>query len=208
MPLASIGWWRNSNRNRRTLRGPSGSSGSSPGKVRSTSSAPNIVAATRIALKKGLHLPLVYNTSGYERVEMIRLLDGIVDIYMPDFKVWSASSGRTYLKAADYPSAARAAIREMHRQVGDLEMDEQGIARRGLLIRHLVMPGGLSDTREILTWIATELGPNSYVNLMDQYRPAGKVGRDRYPEINRRVSPREMREAREIARGLGLRLDR
>jgi putative pyruvate formate lyase activating enzyme len=169
---------------------------------------PQVLEALVPAVEHGLRLPIVYNTSAYDSLESLELLDGIVDIYMPDFKVWSADFSRTYLKAEDYPSSARAAIREMHRQVGDLETDENGIARRGLLIRHLVMPGGLNDTRAILEWIATELSPNSYVNLMDQYRPAGKVGPSRYEELNRRVGREEMRQARQIAKGLGLRLDK
>jgi putative pyruvate formate lyase activating enzyme len=131
-------------------------------------------------------------------------MDGVVDIYMPDFKLWSAGASKSYLKAEDYPDAARAAIREMHRQVGPLVLDEHGIAARGLLIRHLVMPGLLSETRSILGWIVDELGADTYVNLMEQYRPAGKVSGDRYAEIGRRLAPGEFAEARAIALDLGL----
>jgi putative pyruvate formate lyase activating enzyme len=153
----------------------------------------------------GLRLPLVYNTSAYDALESLAELDGIVDIYMPDFKYWSTEGGRKYLKAADYPDCARAAIRAMHEQVGPLVLDEDGLARRGLLIRHLVMPGGLEETRRILEWIARELGPDTYVNLMDQYYPAGKVNAATFPDINRRLTAFEFVEAQRIAGDLGLR---
>jgi len=144
---------------------------------------------------------------GYDSPEALALLDGIVDIYMPDFKLWSPERSGKLLKAEDYPEAARAAIRAMHAQVGPLVTDENGLARRGLLIRHLVMPGCLDETRRILTWIAEELGTDTYVNLMDQYYPAGKVSSVRYPEINRRLGGAEFAEALAIGRELGLRLD-
>jgi putative pyruvate formate lyase activating enzyme len=132
-------------------------------------------------------------------------MDGIVDIYMPDLKYWSAERSRTYLKAENYPEAARAAIKAMHRQVGQLVVDREGLARRGLIIRHLVMPDALDETRSILQWIVEELGRDTYVNLMDQYYPAGKVSAEHHPEINRRLAPQEFAEARAIARQLGLR---
>lgn len=170
---------------------------------------PQIVEALAIAVEHGLRLPIVYNTSAYDRLESLRLLKGIVDIYMPDFKFWSTERSRRYMKAADYPEHARTAIKEMHRQVGDLELDDEGLARRGLLIRHLVMPGCLNETRAILEWIARELGPNTYINLMDQYYPAGRVNGITFPELNRRLSPDEYAEALHIAAELGLhRLDR
>ena len=169
---------------------------------------PQVLEAVAVAVDRGLDLPIVYNTGAYDALESIQLLDGVVDIYMPDFKLWSRERARTYLKAEDYPGVARAAIAEMHRQVGPLVVDADGIARRGVLIRHLVMPGCLDETRAILTWIAATLGPDAYVNLMDQYHPAGKVGPAAYPEINRRASPEEFREAQRIAREVGLtRLD-
>ncbi len=169
---------------------------------------PQLVEALAVAVDQGLSLPIVYNTSAYDSLESLGLMDGIVDIYMPDFKYWNPERSRTYLKAEDYPDAARAAIKEMHRQVGPLQMDAEGLARRGLLIRHLVMPGCLDETRSILHWIATELGPDTYVNLMDQYYPAGKVSGETYAEINRRLTTHEFRAAQEAARGLGLtRLD-
>ena len=170
--------------------------------------APQVVEAVSEAAALGLCLPIVYNTSAYDSLESLSLLDDIVDIYMPDFKYWSAERSRVYMKAADYPDAARAAIRAMHAQVGPLVLDDEGLARRGLLIRHLVMPGCLAETTAILEWIAVTLGPDTYVNLMDQYYPAGKVGQAAYPEINRRLTSTEFREAQQIASDLGLqRLD-
>jgi putative pyruvate formate lyase activating enzyme len=170
---------------------------------------PQVLEATAIAADDGLTLPIVYNTSADDALESLELLDGIVDIYMPDFKYWSAERSARYLKAEDYPEAARAAITEMHRQVGPLQIDADGLAIRGLLIRHLVMPGAVDDTTAILKWIAEELGTDSYINLMNQYRPAGRVCGERYPEINRRVGADEFRAAHEAARELGLsRLDR
>jgi putative pyruvate formate lyase activating enzyme len=168
---------------------------------------PQVVEAVAEAIELGLNIPIVYNTSAYDCLESITLLDGIVDIYMPDLKYWSREKSKRHLMAEDYPEAALAAVREMHRQVGYLTMDADGLATRGVLIRHLVMPGALEETRSLLTWIATELGPNTYVNLMDQYRPAGKVSAGKYAEINRQVSSDELRLAWEIAKGVGLRLD-
>jgi putative pyruvate formate lyase activating enzyme len=169
---------------------------------------PQVIESTALAADSGLTLPIVYNTSAYDAMESLELLDGIVDIYMPDFKYWSSEMSAKYLKAEDYPEAARAAIQEMHRQVGALKVDADGIATRGVLIRHLVMPGHLDDTRAILEWIARELGSDTYINLMNQYRPAGRVCAEHYPEINRPVTSAEFRQAVEIALELGLtRLD-
>ena len=168
---------------------------------------PQVIEAIAKAVPQGLDLPLVYNTSAYDAFESLELLDDIVDIYMPDFKYWSADRSETYLKARDYPEFARAALKEMHRQVGDLIVDGDGIAQRGVLLRHLVMPGQLDETRAILEWVAQELGPNTYVNLMDQYRPAGKVSSVRFAELNRGLTHAEFAEAVEIAVSLGLRLD-
>jgi putative pyruvate formate lyase activating enzyme len=164
-----------------------------------------IVEAVAEAVEIGLQLPLVYNTSAYDALDSIELMNGIVDIYMPDFKYWSNEASAKYLKAADYPDAARRVIRAMHEQVGPLVIDNEGLARRGVLIRHLVMPGALHETRAILEWIARELGPDTYVNLMDQYYPAGKVSSEKYAELNRRLTSAEFREAQEIAADLGLR---
>jgi putative pyruvate formate lyase activating enzyme len=164
-----------------------------------------ILEALVEAVDLGLELPLVYNTSAYDSLHSIELMTGVVDIYMPDFKYWSSEASLRYLKAADYPDAARAVIKTMHAQVGPLILDDDGLAKRGVLIRHLVMPGGLDETRAILEWIARELGPDTYVNLMDQYSPAGKVRGDKYEEINRRLTSTEFREAQQMASDLGLR---
>lgn len=169
--------------------------------------APQVLEALALAVPGGLHLPIVYNTSAYDSLETLRWMDGVVDIYMPDFKLWSEDAARRYLKAADYPESARAALLEMHRQVGPLRMDEEGLAVRGVLVRHLVMPGLLEESRACLEWLATELGPNTYVNVMDQYRPAGKVRGAAFREIGRSVAKAEIDEVRGYARELGLRLD-
>jgi len=165
-----------------------------------------IVEALSLAVEKGLCLPLVYNCGGYEKVETLKLLEGIIDIYMPDFKYWDEKIGLKLSKVPRYPQVARAAIKEMHRQVGDLVLDEEFIARRGLLIRHLVLPGGLAGTKEILRWIAEEISPHTYVNVMDQYYPCGEAWK--YPPLDRRLTKEEYEEALKWAREAGLtRLD-
>ncbi|RME45077.1 MAG: radical SAM protein [Caldilineae bacterium] len=168
---------------------------------------PQMLEALVIAAEAGLRLPIVYNTSAYDSPESLRLLDGVVDIYMPDFKLWDSSLALRYLKAKDYPQAARAALKEMHRQVGVLKFDERGLAKRGVLVRHLVMPGLPEETRRILRFLAEELAPDTYVNVMAQYHPAGKVSAQKYPELNRPLYREEYREAVQYARRLGLRLD-
>ncbi len=171
--------------------------------------APQVLEAVAIAVAKGLRLPIVYNTSGYDSLESVEHMDGVVDIYMPDFKYWTAESSKRFLKAENYPEAARQAIEAMHRQVGPLQIGPDGLARRGLLIRHLVMPGAVDETRRILRWIAEALGPDTYVNLMDQYTPAGRVDPKRYSELDRPPRSAELEEARAAARECGLRrLDR
>ncbi|NIM65323.1 MAG: radical SAM protein [Candidatus Latescibacteria bacterium] len=165
---------------------------------------PQILEAIPIAIRAGLNLPIVYNTGGYDSLESLRLMDGIVDIYMPDFKYWSPAKAKRFLKAENYPDVAQAAFKEMHRQVGPLQIDESGLARRGLLVRHLVMPGETAETREIMRFLANELSPDTYVNIMAQYHPDGKVGRDKYSEINRRVTPKEMESAYRVAAEAGL----
>lgn len=168
---------------------------------------PQLLEGLLVAIEQGLRLPLVYNTSAYDSLDSIRLLDGVVDIYMPDFKFWHKDKAKRYLKAEDYPEAARCAIKEMHRQVGDLVLNEAGLAVRGVLLRHLVMPEDLEGTRAILSWIASELSANTYVNVMSQYRPAYKTVR--YPEINRTTERAEFWQAVRIAENAGLhRLDR
>ncbi len=164
--------------------------------------------ALLLAVEGGLRLSIVFNTSGYDRVETLQRLDGVVDIYMPDFKWWEPAAAERYAHAPDYPEVARAALREMHRQVGPLVFDENGLARRGVLLRHLVMPGEVAGTSVILAWIARELGPDTYLNLMSQYYPAGQVADGRFPEIARSLSQAEYAHAREAARACGLqRLD-
>jgi putative pyruvate formate lyase activating enzyme len=136
---------------------------------------PQLLSALEIAAAQGLSIPLVYNTGGYDRMTTLKLLDGVFDIYMPDFKFWDPQVAENACRAGDYPEIARRALLEMHRQVGDLQIDGQGIARQGLLIRHLVLPGGLAGTREIMNFIAQRLSPDAYVNIMSQYRPCGRA---------------------------------
>ncbi len=170
---------------------------------------PQILEGLVVAAREGLRLPIVYNTSSYDGPESLELMDGVVDVYMPDFKLWSPEAARRYLRRADYAKAARRAIAEMHRQVGDLVRDDDGLARRGVLLRHLVMPGLFEETASILRWIAGELGSGTYVNLMAQYRPANLVGAAVYEELDRRVHRSEYADAVALAEELGLRrLDR
>jgi putative pyruvate formate lyase activating enzyme len=164
---------------------------------------PQIMAALLIAAQAGLRLPLVYNTGGYDSMSMLRLLDGIVDIYMPDMKYADTTIGERYSKVPDYPEVNQAAVREMHRQVGDLEIDEDGLATRGLLVRHLVLPGELAGTAQIVRFLATQVSPDTYLNVMDQYCPAHRAGQ--YPELNRRITRQEYRAAVTMALDAGLR---
>ena len=161
-----------------------------------------VIAAVDVAARRGLRLPLVYNSGGYDSLAALALLDGIVDIYMPDMKYGDAELARTCSKVRDYVQANRAAVREMHRQVGDLVLDDDGLARRGLLVRHLVLPGGISGTGQVLEFIATEISRDTYLNLMDQYRPCYRAGE--VPELDRPVSAGEYRQALATARRLGL----
>lgn len=163
-----------------------------------------ILEALPLAVERGLRLPLVYNTSAYDSLDSLRLLDGVVDIYMPDFKFWEPQLALRYVKAKDYPEAARQAIREMQRQVGELKFDEKGLAKRGVLVRHLVMPGGIAGTEAILRFLAEEVSPDTYVNVMDQYYPAGRVDSAHFLEINRMITAQEEETAREHARRAGL----
>ncbi len=167
---------------------------------------PQILAAVDIAVQNGLTVPLVFNTGGYDRVETLKLLEGVFDIYMPDFKFWDSQIAASACDARNYPEVARRALIEMHRQVGDLVVNKDQIAQRGLLIRHLVLPHGLAGTREVMRFIATHISPNSYVNIMSQYRPCGRAaeinGLDTYP------SREDYREAVNTARQEGItRLD-
>lgn len=161
-----------------------------------------IVEALALAVDAGLRLPLVYNTGGYDSLEGLRRLDGLVDIYMPDAKFASPDVAGDLADAEDYPETMRAALLEMHRQVGDLCLNAEGEAIRGLLVRHLVLPGDLAGTEATLSWIASRVSPNTYVNIMDQYRPHGTISM--YDVLNRRIRPEEMRAAFRIARRAGL----
>jgi putative pyruvate formate lyase activating enzyme len=163
---------------------------------------PQILDALPYAIEGGLHVPLVYNTGGYDAVESLKLLEGIFDIYMPDFKFWNPEMAGKYLKAPDYPEKAREAIREMHRQVGDLVMDENGIAFKGILLRHLIMPGGVAGTREIMRFIVKDISAGTYVNIMDQYRPCGSA--DKYPPLDRPITHDEYEKALRAAMEEGI----
>ena len=167
---------------------------------------PQMLEALLEAVRGGLRLPIVYNTGAYDSLHSLELLAGVVDIYMPDFKFWDPATAKRLLLAEDYPETARQAIRAMHRQVGDLVFDEDGLALSGVLLRHLVMPGGLEETRQIMRYLAREVSHDTFVNLMEQYSPAGQVLRRsrQYADINRRVTGQEMREAYDIACQEGL----
>src|SRR5436190_22452409 len=150
---------------------------------------PQILEALPLAVEGGLRLPIVYNTSGYDSADSLRLMEGVADIYMPDLKLATSDLARRYLGKREYFEVASRNVREMRRQVGELVLDEAGMARRGLIVRHLVMPGALAETEAVLRFVARELGAHTYVNLMGQYRPAGRS--ERYEEINRRPYPEE-----------------
>jgi len=166
---------------------------------------PQIIESLIIAKKEGLTIPIVYNTNAYDSLETLKILEYWVDIYMPDFKYWDSETSFKYSNAKDYPEIARATIKEMHRQVGDLVITSDGIARHGLLVRHLVMPGMLNQTEEILRWFATEISINTYINIMEQYRPSYKVpGTPEYSGISRQPTPEEIREAFNMAKSYGL----
>lgn len=163
---------------------------------------PQIVQALSHAIDLGLSIPLVYNSGGYESLDIIRILDGIVDIYMPDIKFLDPSLSDSLCNAEDYPEVVKAAVQEMQRQVGDLYIDGRGLARRGLLIRHLVMPSCGEDTKHILRFIREEISQDAFVNIMGQYHPCHRA--EDYPEIARRISGKEYGEALSYARGIGL----
>lgn len=163
---------------------------------------PQILSAVEKAAQKGLNLPLVYNSSGYDRAETLAMIDGIIDIYMPDFKFWDENTAEMTCDARDYPETARTALAEMHRQVGDLVISKDGLAHRGLLVRHLVMPEDIAGTRQIMRFIARRISKNTYVNVMSQYRPAGRAGN--VPELSRPLSVSEYRQAVAAAREEGI----
>ncbi len=170
--------------------------------VTPTHFVPQIVEALVLAVERGLRIPLVYNCSGYESVETLRLLDGIIDIYMPDVKYSDNACARKYSGVKDYWDVARPALQEMHRQVGDLELNQNGIARRGLLVRHLVLPNGLAGSRAVIDFIANEISRDTYINIMDQYRPAFRASR--YPELDRPITLAEFDEVVNYAQRRGL----
>ena len=164
---------------------------------------PQLLEALPLAVEGGMKVPLVYNSSGYDSVETLRLLEGVFDIYMPDFKFWDDPWAERYCDAPDYREVALRAVREMHRQVGDLVTDERGTAVKGLLVRHLVMPEKVAGSENLFQFLAKEISPDTYVNVMDQYRPCGSARKDEF--INRRLRMEEYRDAIDAARKAGLR---
>lgn len=154
---------------------------------------PQILAGVLIAVQAGLHIPLVFNTGGYDSMTMLQLLDGVVDIYMPDMKYSDAKIGHQYSKIPNYPQVNQTAVKEMHRQVGDLQVDERGIATRGLLVRHLILPNNLAGTDQIVRFLAEEISSDTYLNLMDQYRPAYRA--HHLQDVNRRITREEYKQA-------------
>ncbi len=171
--------------------------------VTPTHQMPMILRSLTIAVEKGLDIPIVYNCGGYESLEALRILSGVIDIYMPDFKYSDPEMALRHSKARDYPQVAKAAIKEMHAQVGDLVMDERGIAVRGLLVRHLVLPGGIAGTEEVVRFLAEEISPDTYINIMDQYYPCYKASE--YPPLDRRIDRKEYERAVKAAISAGLR---
>ena len=163
---------------------------------------PHILEALPLAIEGGLVLPLVFNSSGYDNLATLRLLEGVVDIYMPDFKFWRPETATRYALAPDYPDVAKAALTAMYRQVGDLELDPAGLAVSGLLVRHLLMPGGLPETEEILRFLATQISKETYVNIMAQYHPCGEIAA--FPELNQPISNHPYQQAVDFACSQGL----
>ena len=175
--------------------------------VSPTHVVPYILDALELAVSRGLHLPLVYNSGGYDSVETLELLDGIVDIYMPDMKYSDEKTAEQLSGIKDYPKVNKAAVKEMHRQVGDLEIDKPGVAQRGLLVRHLVLPNWIAGTREVVRFLAQEISTNTYLNIMAQYHPGYKAFD--IPQLARAVNRQEFLEAIDLAHQQGLnRLDR
>jgi putative pyruvate formate lyase activating enzyme len=174
--------------------------------VTPTHQMPMILRSLSLAIVEGLVIPIVYNCGGYESLEPIELLDGVIDIYMPDFKYADPAPALRYSKAVAYPAVMKAALKEMHRQVGDLVLDEKGVALRGLLVRHLVLPEGVAGTRDVVKFIAEEISRDTYINIMDQYHPCHQAYD--YPPLNRRITAKEYAEAVKLALDAGLnRLD-
>ncbi len=174
--------------------------------VTPTHVVPQFLEALDTAVDLGLHIPLVYNCSGYESLDTLALLDGIIDIFMPDFKFWDNEAAGRFCQAPDYPETAQAAILAMHAQVGDLKVTQEGTACSGLLVRHLVMPGRLEDTRRILEFLKTQVSPGTHINLMSQYRPMGEA--HRFSDLCRPLSAVEFRQALQMGKASGLTLVR
>ncbi len=175
--------------------------------VTPTIHVPQILKALPLATKQGLKIPLVYNTGGYDSVETLKILDGVIDIYMPDIKYSDDKIGRKYSLVPNYWQKARPAIKEMHRQVGDLVIDKNSLTVRGLLVRHLVLPGGLAGTEKVMEFLANEISKNTYINIMDQYYPSNKALQ--YPKLSRRITTEEYSAALKMAKAAGLhRFDR
>jgi putative pyruvate formate lyase activating enzyme len=170
--------------------------------VTPTHQVPMILKTLKIAYDEGLRVPTVYNCGGYESLETLKILDGVVDIYMPDFKYADSAMAAKYSDAGDYPERAKAALKEMHRQVGDLIMNEMGVAVKGLLVRHLVMPEDIAGTEEVVQFIAEEISTDTYLNVMDQYHPCYKAFD--YPELTRRITTREFQNAINYALKAGI----
>ncbi len=170
--------------------------------VTPTHLCPQIMAALLRAYEGGLNIPIVYNDGGYESLEMLKLWDGIIDIYMPDMKYGNEENARKYSSAPDYPRINRESILEMHRQVGDLQMDSQGVATRGLLVRHLILPNDIAGSEGVLRFLAEKVSVNTYTSLMSQYFPQYRA--DEFPELNRRITRAEYARARKIMGDLGL----
>jgi putative pyruvate formate lyase activating enzyme len=170
--------------------------------VSPTHIVPQFLDALLVAVEEGLRLPIVYNTGGYDKVSSLQILDGIVDIYLPDMKYADEDIAQKFSGVKDYPDTNRAAVMEMHRQVGDLEVDEKGIAISGLMVRHLVLPNELAGTRAVATFIAEQISPNTYLNIMDQYRP--EYNACNFPQLNRRVTRQEYMQAVESVKETGL----
>jgi putative pyruvate formate lyase activating enzyme len=165
---------------------------------------PQILEALPLAVQMALRLPLVYNTGTYDSMESMQMMEDIADIYMSDFKYWNIERSKKYLKLKDNPETACAIIKEMHRQVGDLVFDEIGLAKSGVLLRNLVMQDGLEDAENILEFLAEEISPNAYINIMGQYSPSGKVSEKKYQEINRRPHSNELEAVEKVAYQNGL----
>ena len=179
---------------------------------------PQVALSILNARDMGLKVPIVYNTSSYDSLDSLRLLDGLVDIYLPDFKVWNNNSSKRLLKTDDYPETARESVKAMHDQVGDLSFTGDGIAKKGVLLRHLVMPGKEEEGKEIVRWLAENVSTNLYVNIMEQYHPDAHVGKKRrvtskeggnredvrYAEINRAARDDEIETVRGAAKAAGL----